>query len=456
MFDLAITNAHIVGESRVDHANLYVVDGKFATISSEALTARETVNANEMIIFPGAVDPHVHFNDPGFTDGEDFLTGSMSAVAGGITTVFEMPLTFPLTADKASFLMKKSEAAKKSVADYGLYLALTPDNYSKVAELMELNPIGFKAFTSFSPEIPMVNDGELLAGMRAIQAAKSRIAVHCENNDIINFLTARLKESGRDGPRAYMESRPDYSEWEAVQRVVTLATISGVQLHVVHSSTPEGASIVDNARKAGHPVSVETAQHFLFLDALDFERIGPFAQCNPPLREPGNSDKLWEAIRIGQIDCVGTDHAPYTIAEKLKGNGSVWGTPAGMNNIQSAIPLFLGEGIKRKIPLTQLARVCATAPSKLFNIYPKKGAISIGGDADMFLFDPNEEWTVDPKFTFYKQKWTPFEGVKVTGRIKRTWIRGTTAYEDAAPSGNILVKPGFGQFIPGAPGLSKA
>lgn len=456
MFDLAIKRAQIVGESQTTHANLYVKDGKFAAISSEDLPARESVDADGRILLPGGVDPHVHFNDPGFTAGEDFHTGSMSAAAGGITTVFEMPLTDPLTADKASFLLKKGEAAKKSVVDFGLYLALTPDNWKNIGELMQLEPIGFKAFMSFSPEIPVMRDGELLAGMKAIRAANSRLAVHCENNEIITFLTAQIKAAGRKDPRAYADSRPDFAEWEAVQRAVNLAIVTGVQLHVVHSSTPQGARIVADARKAGHPVSVETAPHYLFLDVRDFERIGPFAQCNPPLREPGNADMLWEAIRGEQIDCVGTDHAPYTFGEKTPGHESIWNSPAGMNNIQSALPLLLGEGIKRQIPLTALARLYATAPAKLFNIYPKKGAITIGGDADMFLFDPGEKWTVDPKHTFYKQKWTPFEGIEVTGRIKRTWVRGTAVYEDAKPLGSIKVKPGFGQFIPGSPGCSRS
>lgn len=454
MFDLAVKRAKIVGESQTTKANLYVRDGKFAAISSEDLPARESIDADGRILLPGGVDPHVHFNDPGFTAGEDFETGSMSAAAGGITTVFEMPLTDPLTADKPSFLLKKGEATKKSVVDFGLYLALTPDNWKHIDKLMELNPIGFKAFMSFSPEIPVMRDGELLAGMKAIRAANSRLAVHCENNEIISFLTAQIKEAGRKDPRAYADSRPDFAEWEAVQRAVTLAIIAGVQLHVVHSSTPQGARIVAEARKAGHPVSVETAQHYLFLDVRDFQRIGPFAQCNPPLREPGNADRLWEAIRAGEIDCVGTDHAPYTFDEKAPGHDSIWNSPAGMNNIQSALPLVLGEGTKRGIPLTILARLFATAPAKLFNIYPRKGVIAVGSDADMFLFDPKEGWTVDPKQTFYKQKWTPFEGIKVMGRVKRTWIRGTLVYEDATPLGRIMVKPGFGQFIPGSPGRS--
>ncbi len=171
MFDLIVKNGQIVGESNVVQANLYVKDGRFAAISTEEMPARETVDAAGRLVFPGAVDPHVHFNDPGMTEGEDFYTGSASAVAGGITSVFEMPLTDPLTQDEPSFLLKKSEASKKSVADFGLYLALTPDNSSKVGKLMELEPIGFKAFMSYSPEIPMVRDGELLAGMRAIKAA---------------------------------------------------------------------------------------------------------------------------------------------------------------------------------------------------------------------------------------------------------------------------------------------
>ncbi len=456
MFDLIVKNGQIVGESNVVQANLYVKDGRFAAISTEEMPARETVDAAGRLVFPGAVDPHVHFNDPGMTEGEDFYTGSASAVAGGITSVFEMPLTDPLTQDEPSFLLKKSEASKKSVADFGLYLALTPDNSSKVGKLMELEPIGFKAFMSYSPEIPMVRDGELLAGMRAIKAANSRIAVHCENNEIIAYLTKELEAAGRHDPRAYTESRPPYAEWEAVQRAVTLATVTGVQLHVVHSSTPEGAQIVARARAAGHPISVETAQHFLFLDAEDFQRIGAFALCNPPLREPGNADRLWAALQSGEIDCVATDHAPYTIEEKLRGKDSVWTTPAGLNHIQTANQLLIGEGIRRNVPLTRLAQLFATMPARLFNIYPKKGAITVGGDADMFLFDPKEEWTVVPEHTFYKQKWTPFAGMKVSGRVKRTWVRGTTVYEDGAPMGAITVTPGFGRFIPGKTGVAAA
>lgn len=456
MFDLIVKNGQIVGESGVIEANLYVQDGRFAAISTQDLPARETVDASGRLVFPGAVDPHVHFNDPGMTEGEDFYTGSSAAVAGGITTVFEMPLTDPLTQDEPSFLLKKSEASKKSVADFGLYLALTPDNSSKIAKLMELEPIGFKAFMSYSPEIPMVNDGELLAGMRAIKAANSRIAVHCENNEIITCLTNELKGAGRHEPVAYNQSRPDYAEWEAVQRAVTLAKIAGVQLHVVHSSTPEGADIVAQARAAGYPISVETAQHFLFLDVEDFQRIGAFALCNPPLRQRGNADRLWEALENGKINCVATDHAPYTIEEKLRGQDSVWTTPAGLNHIQTANQLLIGEGIRRKVPLTRLAQLFATNPARLFNIFPRKGAITIGGDADMFLFDPLEEWTVVAEHMFYKQKWTPFAGMKVSGRVKRTWVRGTTVFEDGAPKGTITVKPGFGRFIPGRLGIAGA
>lgn len=452
MFDLAIRNARVVTEEGVIEAGVYAKDGVIAALSREELAAQQSVDADGRILFPGAVDPHVHFNDPGMTEGEDFYTGSCAAVAGGITTVFEMPLTNPLTDDEPSFLLKKSEASKKSVADFGLYLALTPDNAQHVAKLMALQPIGFKAFMSYSPEIPMVKDGELLAGMKAIAAVGSRIAVHCENNEIITYLTEQIKKAGRNDPRAYTESRPPYSEWEAVQRAVTLAKIAGVQLHVVHSSTPEGAQFVAEARTAGYPISVETAQHFLFLDINDFQRIGPFAQCNPPLRGPENADRLWEAMRSGVIDCIATDHAPYTIEEKLRGKDSVWTTPAGLNHIQTANQLVIGEGIRRGIPLSRLAELFATAPARIFNIYPQKGAIRVGSDADMFLFDTEEEWSVEAEHTFYKQKWTPFHGMKVKGRVKCTWLRGTKVYEDGAPKGSIMVKPGFGRFISGRAG----
>lgn len=451
MFDLAILGGQLVLETGVQKANVYVKGGKIAVITSEVLSAKENINANGQYVFPGAIDPHVHLNDPGLTDGEDFYTGTASSAAGGITTILEMPLTVPLTADKESFMIKRREAEKKSVVDYGLYLAMTPDNYDCLEELMELKPIAFKSFMSYSPEIPMVDDGHLYAGMQNLAKVGGRLALHCENNDIINFLSEKLQKENRKDPLAYLESRPGFAEWESIQRAVNFAKETGVQLHVVHSSTPEGATIVAEAQKQGYPISVETAPHFLLLNSQDFEEFGPYAQCNPPLREDANKEMLWKCIKNNLIDCIGSDHAPYTFEEKEVGIDNIWNSPAGVNGIQTMIPMTIGEGMERQIPLEKISDLIATNPAKIFGLYPRKGAIRIESDADLFLFNPNETWTVKRENLFYKQPWTPFENKVVKGRITRTIIRGTTVYVDAEPRGEIVVDPGFGEFLPGNP-----
>lgn len=451
MFDVSIIGGQLVGETGVQATNIFIKDGKVAAISSEVLEAKETIHADGLYVFPGGVDPHVHFNDPGFTAGEDFYTGTASSAAGGITTVLEMPLTDPVTDDKDSFIIKKNEAKKKAVVDYGLYVALTPDNLHNVESLMELQPIGFKAFMSYSPEIKMVTDGYLYEGMKKLANVGGRLAVHCENNDIIEHLAKQLQEENRIDPLAYAESRPAFAEAESIDRAVNFAKETNVHLHVVHSSTPEGAKIVAKAKKEGYPISVETAPHFLLLNLQDFEKWGPYGQCNPPMRDDENKELLWDLINEDLIDCVGSDHAPYTFEEKEVGMENIWKSPAGINCIQTVIPMLIGESIERKIPLEKMADLFATKPAKIFDLYPKKGAIQVGSDADMFLYDPSETWTVKKENLHYKQPWTPFLDKEVKGRIKRTLVRGHTVFVDDQTKGEIKVDPGFGEFIPGHP-----
>lgn len=448
MFDTRILNARIVFENGVQTGNIYIRDGKFAAFSEDVLEATDTYDADGNLVFPGAVDPHVHLNDPGMTESEDYHTGTQACAAGGITTVFDMPLTDPVTDDEPSFLLKKSEAEKKSIVDYGLYMALTPDNYRHLADFEHLRPIGYKAFMAYSAEIKMVNDGELYAGMEQIAKLGHILAVHCENNDIINFTTTRLKEQGRTDPLAYAESRPPEGEWESIQRAVTFAKLTGARLHVVHSSTPEGIDIVNEAQAQGHSISVETAQHYLLLSTDDLVRQGPYAQCNPPLRPLENQELLWERIENGGIDVLGSDHAPYTFAEKDQGLLNIWESPGGFSSIQTVIPMFISRAIERGVPLERVAELISGFGARRYGIYPQKGAIRLGADADFFVLRP-ESWRVDTEDLFYKQRWTPYEGMEASHAVADTWLRGHHIYTRSTSKGEILVAPGFGAFIPG-------
>lgn len=455
MYDLCVSNGYLVTEAGVLSAHLYVRGGRIAAISSEPdMASSEVVDARGALVFPGAVDAHVHFNDPGRTEAEDFLTGSSAAAAGGITTVLEMPQTSPVVADESSFLDKKAEIGAKSVVDYGLYLALTPDNIPRVEELCSLMPMGFKCFLSHSEDIGMLDDSMLYEGMVAVNRGRSRLVVHAETASLIDLLAGRLTSRGRGDPLAHADSRPPFVEVHAVARTVSLAGETRASVHIAHCSTAGGVDIVSRARAAGLPVTVETAPHYLALTTETLRDRGPYAKCNPPLRTEEEVGALWARLAVGGIDIVASDHAPYTFADKDAGLSSIWSAPAGVTSIQSMVPMVLSEGRRRELSWTRLAQVVAEGPARIFGLYPAKGTLRVGTDADMFIFDPDVSWKVDTGGLFYKQPWTPFEGMKVQGRVRRTLVRGRTVYLDSGDGGEITVSPGHGRFI--YPGYSAA
>lgn len=449
MHDLCIKNGRVVTESGIWATDVYVKDGMISGLGCEdCWEAGEVVDAGGCYVFPGAIDAHVHFNDPGYTEAEDFLTGSQAAAAGGVTTVMEMPQTVPVVADADSFLSKQAEAGSKSVVDFGLYLALTPENLDCVEQLCQLGPVGFKCFLSHSEEIGMLDDGMLYRGMQAIRSAGSRLCVHAENQSIIDVLTGQLQSQGRQDPLAHADSRPAFSELIAVERTVTLARETGAAVHIAHCSSAEAVDIAARARRCGYPVTVETTPHYLALTRQTLQDLGPYAKCNPPLRSRREREDLWQRLLRGDLDMIASDHAPYTFAQKEAGRNSIWSAPSGLTAIQTMVPLVISEGRRRGLSWRRLAHLLCTRPARVFGLYPQKGAIRVGADADMFLFDATASETVIAEDLWYKQSWTPFEGMTVDGRIDRTWIRGRTVFVDVpGQRGRITADPGYGRFV---------
>lgn len=448
-FDLGITSGSLVLETGVVDQNVYIKDGRIAAISDENLSCTKVIDAPGKMVFPGGVDPHVHLNEPGYTERDDYEWGTRAAAAGGITTIIEMPNSNPVTSDLETFADKRRIGEAKSIVDFGLYYGLTAENFSNIDELMEARPCAFKAFMSASPSLGMLDDGLLLEGMKAISRNGTHLAVHCENNDIIVRATESLKSAGRKDPLAYSESRPPLSENEAVQRAVNFAEVTGAHLHVVHTSSYLSVDIAAAARERGVSVSVETAPQYLTLNGDDFVRLGPFGQVKPPIRDEENRNELWTRIADGRIDCLGSDHSAHTREVKEAGIGDIWESPAGLPGLQTMLPAFLSEGLERGIPASRLAEVMATSPSQLFDLFPRKGVIRVGSDADFFLYDPALEWMVDPERLHYKNHWSPFDGRTFRGRIVQTILRGVPVYRARNDEDEILVAPGFGEFLPG-------
>lgn len=435
-------------------------EGRIASISAEgqALTrskAGVTIDATGLYVLPGAVDGHSHLNDPGYTDSEDFYTGTCGAAAGGVTTVLEHPLTVPLPDNLDAFMAKKDIARAKAVVDFGLWGALTPDNTAdrgpkaaELAKMTEAGAVAFKGFLTYTWEIPRLDDGLLLTAFRRIARLGTPVGLHSENAEIVRYLEGYLKASGRNDPLVHGEARPELTEVEAVGRVLELSRGTGAQVHLVHLSVPEAVDLVAQARSEGQFVSAETCHHYLSLTEEALTKFGPYAKCNPPLRPSRCVEGLWERLSRGTIDSIGSDHGPFTREEKEK--DSFWDVPAGLSGIQVMLPVVLSEAMRRGVPLETVVRLMSANPARIFHLYPRKGAIAPGSDADLVLVDLRRAWKVTAAELFSKDKWTPHEGWSLTARVKRTLVRGETVYEDgpadAAGGDRIKVKPGFGRF----------
>ncbi len=430
--------------------HLIIKDGRIAAITDdEDLLPRadEEIDARGLLVVPGGIDPHVHVEEPGRPDRADFGTETMNAAAGGITTIMEHPLSDPPTSTAERVRHKVRLAEEKVYVDFGLWGALIPESIDHIEEMRDAGVRGFKAFMPASePSYPNVDDAELLDAMLKIARFDGLVLVHAESAALLAANLKRLRAEGRVDAAAHLESRPPFVEYEAVNRVVPLAHEAGVRLQVVHVSVPAAARVVKSAKAAGQRVSMEVCLHHLVLDEEDYYRTAPFARCAPPIRARDQVDALWPYVLDGTVDSIISDQAPYTREEKEAGWVSIWEAPQGIQSIDVIYPLFMSEAVhKRGLSLDAFVRLTSTNAARATRLYPRKGTILPGSDADLALYDPNAQWTVDEARSFSLNKWSPLHGTACRGRVERTIVRGQTVYLN----GEIVGRRGFGHFLPG-------
>jgi allantoinase len=446
----AIVGGTLVTDYGVFSADLVLegerVAGIVAPDGSAAAKADDVIDAKGLHVFPGAIDPHAHFEDPGHTEREDFTTGTMAAAAGGITTVIEHPLTYPPVTTAELYREKREMAKDKVVIDFGLWGALTPPSLPEMRRQWEEGAGGFKAFMPFSePAYPHVTDAEFLQGMHEAAALGALVLVHAENDSLLRANLDRLQAEGRRDPLAHHESRPPFVEEEAVHRALFLAAHAGVRIQIVHVSSPRSAELVRRAKKDGQAASMEICPHHLLLDLDDLVRLGPYGRCAPALRERALVEQLWDYVGSGVADSLVSDHCAYTIEEKEPGWEDIFAAPLGCQVMQETVPLVLDEAVNRRgLSLDAFARFSSTNAARVTRLYPRKGTILPGADADLALYDLDTDWVVDAKSQqFSKNPWSPFEGRHSTTKLVRTLVRGQTVYVEH----EICVDPGFGRFL---------
>jgi allantoinase len=444
MYDLIVRGGAGVGD-------VAVADGVIAAVGPELEgAAREEVDARGLVVLPGAVDAHVHLNDPGRADWEGFATGTAALAAGGTTTAFDMPLNaIPPTLDAASFDAKAAAAegvARVDVALWGGIVPGPPAHLDRLDELAARGVVGFKAFMSASgvEEFEAADDVTLLEGMARAAHLGLPVAVHAESDAITSRLAARAVAEGRTSMRDYLASRPVVAELEAIARAILFAQETGCALHVVHVSSGRGVALVAEARARGVDVSCETCPHYLLFDADDAERLGAAAKCAPPLRPRAVVEELWARVLAGDVDLIATDHSPSPAALKETG-GDVFAAWGGIPGAQTLVSSLWSEGVvARGLPVERLALLTATWPAARFGLAPSKGALTPGADADMVVLNPGQDWTVTREDLHDRHRLSPFAaaGTTLRGRVVRTILRGRTIFADGVvvgePSGRVL------------------
>ncbi len=444
-YDLIVRHGIVVTSTEVRQADIAVVDGRVVAINPNLTgTSKHEIDASGLHIFPGVIDAHVHFNEPGRTEWEGFATGTKALAAGGTTAFFDMPLNaHPPTLDAQSFDLKLAAAQASSLVDFALWGGLVPGNVSNMEELAERGVIGFKAFMSNSgiDDFLAVDDLTLYEGM--MQAAKLGriVAVHAENDSITSNLARRAITEGRTGKRDYLASRPVIAELEAIERAILMASETGCSLHIVHVSTGRGVRLVTDARARGVDVSCETCPHYLVLTEDDVEALGAVAKCAPPLRPQEEREELWRQVLTGNVPMIASDHSPAPADMKTDSNFfHVWG---GISGCQSLLSLLLTDGYKqRSLALSTITSLTAEYVARRFNLFPHKGHLALETDADMVLVNLRESRELRATDLFYRHQQSPYIGKSLCGRIVSTLVRGKTIFHEGtfidAPVGQLL------------------
>jgi dihydroorotase len=417
-FDVILKSGTVVNQDGEGVRDIGVKDGRIAAIGSLAQgAAGEVIDCKGLHILPGVIDTQVHFREPGLTHKEDLETGSRSAVMGGVTAVFEMPNTDPLTVTEQAFTDKVKRARHRMHCDFAFFIGGTSENVKDLPELERATGCaGVKVFIGSSTGALLVEDDESLR--RIFQVIRRRAAFHAEDEYRLNE-RKHLRLEG--DPRSHPVWRDEIAALMATQRLVKLAHETGKRIHVLHISTKEE---IEYLRDHKDVASCEATPHHLTMTAPDcYERLGTRAQMNPPVRSAEHRAGIWQGIEQGIVDVLGSDHAPHTLEEKAK---TYPASPSGMTGVQTLVPVMLDHVHAGRLSLQRFVDLTSAGPARLFNI-ACKGRIAAGYDADFTVVDLKRSETIRDDWVASRAGWTPYHGVRVTGWPVGTFVRGRRA-----------------------------
>ena len=443
MYDVIIKNAKIPEGDRWVETNILVQDEKIAgfVASIHGIEAKETIDAQGHATFPGFMDSHTHIMYHGFDHRENWITGTAAAAKGGISTIIDMPCcTVPSTRTVKQLELKIDIANAQTLIDYGLWGGVTGEDVREgwmhnVQEQADFGVVAFKLYMTPSvPTYPRVTDPEMLECFIEVEKTGLPVGIHAENFAMCDYYVNKFRDEGRtDGP-AWSEARNELAEKVAIELGISFAEATGARLHIVHMAAGVGAELIGNAKQKGINATAETCPHYLTLNYQDsMSKWGAKAKIAPPIRTSLDNDLMWEGLANGSVDFMATDHAPYEIeSEKDKEGMNIWTAFPGIPGTETMAPIIISEGLnKGRLSLSRTVEVLATSAAKHYGLYPKKGCMGIGSDADFAIVDLNKEWTIDAKTQASMCGYTPLDGMKLKGKIIKTIVRGTTVFDDS-------------------------
>ncbi len=451
MLDLAIRNGTLVLPDYMGPMDIGILNGSIVELAStgQLRSAHQEIDASTLLVLPGLIDAHVHVNQPlgAFTTRDTFADATRAAAFGGTTMIVDFAIPDPGESSLQNFERKSAQAADDAFVDYGFHGCITnADAYSlqDIPKLIERGASSIKVFMVYKDRL-MLTHGEIREVMRKVASHHGVLFVHAEDSGIIDYLIAQQLTSGNMSARFHLLTRPNISELTAISMITNVVEETNCPTYFVHMSCAEAQEVLLSARNRALPIRAETCPHYLALTSQVYE--GPHPEnfvCSPPIRSEYDQTALWKMIQAGLIQTVNSDHCGYDTAQKHQFSDDFTKIPNGLPGVETRnLVMFSAALTKGFLSLQDVVALTATNVAKMLGIYPHKGTLAIGSDADIVLYDPNDDWTLHATDLHMNTDYTPFEGVRLRGKPRMTLVRGEVVMRD----GQIVTNAGHGHFV---------
>ncbi|MGI5965728.1 MULTISPECIES: dihydroorotase [Anaerotruncus] len=443
--DLLFQNAVVVSSKSSIPADILVRDGKIEALLApgSGCEAAEVIDVGGRYIMPGCVDGHTHMMDPGYTDREEFTTGTMAAAVGGITTAIDHHRTLPAVYSVEPLLEKITYLSDKSCVDFGLKGGISPENTAELQAMWDAGITGFKTFTCNLHGVKAMHTAFLMRSFTEVARMDGTVLIHCEDDGICQYEEDTLRAAGRTDYHSQWEWRSKLAERVAVETVIEIAKETGCRVNIAHVSQPELLRLLHQAREEGYRTYAESCPHYFNLTVEDLEKKGPWVKFTPPMNTAEKVEELWKLFDLGYVTTIGSDHCPYPKEQKLPGEKNIWDAPNGIPGVETSLRLMLNGVSQKKTTLNRIVECMCENPAKLYGVFPKKGHIAVGADADLVLLDMDKEEVISNDRIVSKCKWSPFDGKTVKGVPAAVYLRGKLVAKD----GKFVGQVGYGQFV---------